>query len=329
MLESEVDTEYGAQTNLVADTPERKTFVKTLLQTIKSATKYRSPARIRGTVQSQYRCSVGHTLQEDARGRAVQSFAQAVINKYIVSKKINPQTAKSPQDATDMFKELANIESRIHASSYKTGDNVNWDTMPSRKAADASTAYAAARLAAIDKNDTVLTLDDTEGTLAAMARTSGAASVTTSTTNGFVASLFQNVMTGVVDKIEGIEALNLAREWKGKRPTVILMDAQSSAIGKIDEAMKVLAPDGRLVVTFNKFDIQTPIIDYLEVLGAKYTINAARDLGHNTRNTVYYTIDKAKPPTKTLIPFIQENWLNEIPDSKVRNGNARAVYRFL
>ena len=327
VLESEVDTEYGAQTNLVSDTPERKTFVKTLLQTIKSATRI----DLLPAYEALFNLStVPHTLQEDARGRAVQSFAQAVINKYIVGKKINPQTAKSPQDATDMFKELANIESRIHATSYKThgADDVTWDTLPSRMAADSATAYAAARLAAIDKNDTVLTLDDTEGTLASMARTSGAASVTTSTTNGFVASLFQNVLTGVADKIEGIEAMNLAREWKGKRPTVILMDAQSSAIEKIDEAMKVLAPDGRLVATFNKFNIQTPLIDYLEVLGAKYTINAARDLGQNTRNTVYYTIDKSKPPTKTLIPFIQENWLNEIPDSREETATPEEYTNF-
>ena len=54
-------------------------------------------------------------------------------------------------------------------------------------------------------------------------------------------------MPGVVDRIRPIEALNLAREWDGKRPTVILMAPLEMPSGKIDQAMKILVKDGRLV----------------------------------------------------------------------------------
>ena len=303
--ERQIDSEQAATTGLMADTPERKTLIERIRNTIKGGGHIDSVKAYLELFQGDIAISDSN-LKAWARQNTVQSFIQAIINRHILTRSINPQAAASPQESADEYAELANIESRIHTKSYTINDKTTWSKMPDRRAVDSPTAYAAARLAAIGKDDIVLTLDDTDGTLATFAATSKADTIITSTTDSFVAGLFRNVLKNIVDKVEGIEPENLAREYKGKRPTVILLNAQSSSAQKIDEAMKVLAPGGRLVCvmktsgdykTNTSKNLQTgtrePTKAFLEQMGDEYFVRGS--IGNTERAINYYIIDKVEP----------------------------------
>ena len=94
----------------------------------------------------------------------------------------------------------------------------------------------------------MLTIGDDSGQLATFARAAGAASVETTNTDGYVRDLFQQVIPQAADAVHNIDADNLAREWTGPRPTVILLNVTEDYAQKLDEALKILAPNGRLVV---------------------------------------------------------------------------------
>ena len=230
-------------------------------------------------------------------------FSSFVINSQILSNKGFSHKLKTKDDVKDVIKMYNELDRRI-VSDKSEG-------LPSHKYKD---AFALARAANIQDNDRVMTIGDTHGVMATMARRENRnAHIETIGVNSFMADLYSKKLPGVVDRMDAIDFRNLSQQWNGKRPTVILLDGEAllsrKDIAAVDEALKILAPHGRLLVKSRMFTssgreswnspldmtpLGSSINPDIRHLAKKY-----RNVQHGLVGGEYYTIiDKVEPSYK-------------------------------
>lgn len=288
IYETRVDSDYGADTELTKPGEKRTEFVRKLIAAMQGS---------EANAHKLYEEATGQTFPK-AREPLLWSFVQAVANAFARTRQIDPNV-DSPIEAKDFYDmlEILSDNTIAHFLDYKTTKNPTI-IRANREQGASRSHFTAARLAAITENDRVLTLDDTDGTLATFARNAGARRVETVTTDGYTKMLFDDVLTGVADRVHDMSADNIAREWKGKRPTVILIDAIEYGYHKLDEAMKLLAPGGRVVVVSNSHSWAYAPSNYWSIMSSKYLVRQL-DVAEGyyesygrKRNTEYIIVDK-------------------------------------
>lgn len=297
LAKSQTDAEAGMNTGLTQPSNEQQAFIKRIENAIEKGEQVDLEKEYQSIVKA-----LPNQLQIQKRRATelgVLSFAQGIINKFYLSKRINPQVTE-PQAASDAFDELSKVDDNVFY--YKV--------MPALAERDrvelsAQHAYLMARMANIGARDRVLTLDDRDGTLATFARNSGARSVETAATDAFVVSLFKELMPDAVDNIHSVEASNLARLYEGKRPTVILINPIGDVGKKIDEALKILAPGGRLVLGGKRFAKGS-----IETLSDKYRAQEVVESG-----VTYYVFDKVDSAVGGVHP-----WYSQILDATTQHS---------
>ena len=138
-------------------------------------------------------------------------------------------------------------------------------------------------------------MGDVEGMLATFASLHGAGKVMTTTTDSYTAKLLDQITPGLTE-VQNIEDTNIAREYKGDRPTVILLDGFDTPASKIDEAMKLLAPNGRLVVTKPLSGAGYMADNFWSTLQKKYPMYQilGKEQERSVETTQYIVIDKTR-----------------------------------
>ena len=215
--ETTIDSDYGVEHGLTTPSKERDAFIEDVITDLENGDNI-NPYDL-------YRIHFNESVAMGSRHDAlINKFIYFVTNQWILSKNFDPNV-KSPTDAVSTYDEFRTVRTTLtHAESYLR-----------------------TRLAAITEKDRVLTINDDNGELATFARAAGAATVETTNTDGYVRDLFHQVLPGVADAVHNIDPDNIAREWVGPRPTVILLNVVEDMAQKLDEAMKILAPNGRVV----------------------------------------------------------------------------------
>ena len=297
IVESQIDSEVGKKTGLVEHTPKRQGFIDKIVAAITGGTAI-DVKRVYRELFDDYEMSDIPLKSMTAKELGIKSFAQAVINRVLLDKKISPNKA-SPQEAVDAYNELKGITERIFADSQMVNGKLEYGMEVASSDADglrAHRAYTMARLARIDANDHVLTVNDQEGTLATMARNSDAGVVETIHHDNFYQALVDGVANGSVDKIHNIDYANLAREYRGNRPSVVMISGGAGFISMIDESLKVLSPEGRLVAYSGSSRGLSP--DQITQIAIRYKVT---EIKQGFSGGVYYVIDKQ--PIGTLGSF--------------------------
>ena len=236
-------------------------------------------------------------------------FSSFVVNGQVLNYKEFSHKIKTKDDVYDAIKMWRELDRRIESGTKSDG-------LPNYSYAD---AFALARAANIQDNDRVMTIGDAHGVMATMARRENRnAHIETIGVDRFTADLYSKKLPGVVDRMDAIDFRNLSRQWEGKRPTVILLDGEAllsrADISAVDEALKVLAPHGRLVVKSRMFVSSARRWDAeplnmglstnpdIKLLAEKY-----RNVQHGLVGGEYYTIiDKVEPSYKK--PKDQKNY---------------------
>ena len=236
-------------------------------------------------------------------------FSSFVINKHILGWKDISGKLKTKDEIYDAIKLYEDLDRRVVWEGYD----------PKRTYKD---GFMLARAANITDADRVMTIGDTHGVLATMARRENKnAHIESIGVDKFTADLYSKVIPGVVDRMDAIDYRNLSHQYEGKRPTVILLDGDelisTGDISAVDEAMKILAPHGRLVVKSRSFITKGKELwnEPLNMLGG-YVNSDAKLLARKYRHTqfksndpghsLYTIIDKVNPSHK--IPKIGDNY---------------------
>ena len=220
--ETVIDSDYGVETRLTEPSEALDAFVARLRKEIADGN------LLTVNALAAYEEEIGN-YENRGISPLINEFLEFVGNQHILSENITPNEA-SPTDAmtTGLLLSSLTTPAGVPSESQKEGN------------------YIAARLGAITEKDRVLTIGDTKGDLATLAKTAGAASVDTITTDGWTRKMFEQLLPGVA-QVHNIDPDNLAREWVGPRPTVILLTPLTESDQMLDEALKLLAPNGRLV----------------------------------------------------------------------------------
>ena len=274
--ETVADSDYGIETGLTEPSEALDAFIERIREGIGTA----------GTVNALK--TYGEMIGEytDAKASLIVEFVEFVGNQYLLSENVSPNTA-SPTDAVATYNEMYNV------------------TRPIRNKPQ---SYVHARLGAITEKDRVLTIGDNTGDLATFATTAGAASVDTITTDGWTRKMFDQMLPGVAT-VHNIDAYNLSREWTGPRPTVILLNVLDVGKQPIDEALKLLAPNGRLVF-FDPQGDQKMLQDLGERGVKKYwdTLHSRNTIRHiGWGDTKIGTIDKRKGSSEATVISVNDN----------------------
>ena len=312
-VESQIDSEDGKKTGLVEHTPKRQGFIDKIAAAITGGTAI-DVKRVYRELFDDYEMSDIPLKSMTAKELGIKSFAQAVINRVLLDKKISPNKA-SPQEAIDAYNELKGITERIFADSQMVNGKLEYGMEVASSDADglrAHRAYTMARLARIDANDHVLTVNDREGTLATMARNSDAGVVETIHHDNFYQALVDGVANGAVDKIHNIDYANLAREYRGNRPSVVMISGGGADfVAMIDESLKVLSPEGRLVAYSGSSRGLSPA--QITQIAIRYKVT---EIKQGFSGGVYYIIDKQPLGTLGSFEMIQTATIDNM-DQKI------------
>ena len=218
------------------------------------------------------------------RAMLVYPFVQMMTNQLLFNIADLDVTQLGTTEAGDFYDTVSGLEA---------ASGVPWLPQVHR-----GTAYAMSRLANITEKDTVLTMSDKDGMLATFARLANAGNVATTAADGYTRKLLDQLLPGLTET-HAIEETNVARQWEGNRPTVILIDGHSAAESQIDEAMKILAPNGRAVVAIPDYQYELMSRLFWHEIG--YNKYQVRDFKTKERVAAgtgeymhYFVIDKRK-----------------------------------
>ena len=274
ILESQTDADWGIDTGLTEGSAERTSLIKAITERLEAA--------LPVSIADRYDEAFGDIPIELAnRIPIVETFMQMVTNNYIFNRGAEIR-GYSPTEAVDMYKAMMGMQEQSGID-------------PARNQATRGAAYLVGRLANISEKDTVLTMGDVEGMLATFASLHGAGKVMTTTTDSYTAKLLDQITPGLTE-VQNIEDTNIAREYKGDRPTVILLDGFDTPASKIDEAMKLLAPNGRLVVTKPLSGAGYMADNFWSTLQKKYPMYQilGKEQERSVETTQYIVIDKTR-----------------------------------
>lgn len=290
VIESQTDSDFGIDTKLTEPSVERDRLVQEIYSILDQIGTFSLD------LEDAYTDAFG-SISNELRQRftLLQSFGRFVTNQHQLGLHHNI-SEYGPSEARDMYDATFGLENDL---------NIVFKTQGQR-----ATAYALSRLANITDKDTVLTLNDKDGMLATYAEMHAAGKVMTTVSDGFIRKMFDQFMPGVTE-LHTIDEINLAREWQGDRPTVIMLDSFDDAPIQIDEAMKILAPGGRLVVSVLQHSANLSE-NFWRAIQRKYKMSsfvANEQGGFLSKDTTFIVIDKTPNPVKKY----QEPAKNFIP----------------
>ena len=151
----------------------------------------------------------------------------------------DPRNGFSPQGTVDSFRSALERVSEVVRKSFPVREN---DSNP-------TIAMKQSRLANIKPDDTVLVIGDNEASIA-------------------MAALRNGEKAGEVVLDDKVGSVSDATDYDGEAPTVILMDNVDFEV-QIDDAMDLLAENGRLVVRVNRINL-TGSRDQIQSVLGKY-----------------------------------------------------------